>query len=157
MITGMEPTIHHKSLIPLKQYGVIKQNECDNSYPLPYVSISSDDYDELANEDASAKVAKVQYNYVSKASLEALKAALDKGHRVLIGFNLQSNSQAVRGFDAIVGSVKKSGGLWACQQPSSKTNYCVSPQAGHEVVVIGYDDAQQLVKIRNSSGCECRR
>jgi C1A family cysteine protease len=45
---------------------------------------------------------------------------------------------------------KNRGGLWACTQPSSSSNRCVRTNAGHEVIVIGYDNNQKLLKIRNS-------
>jgi hypothetical protein len=138
-------------IAPLKQYGVIKQDVCDNTYPVTSVSLASAAYVKLADQDASKKIAQVNLNYTSKPSLAVAKAALDKGHRLLIGFNLQNNSLAVRGFNVIINGVTNQGGLWACQQSGSR-NYCTSPQAGHEVLVIGYDDVQQLFKIRNSWG-----
>lgn len=134
---------------PLQQYGVVKKDACDNLYPVPYVSIDIDLYEQISDQDAGEKIAEVEYSYSPKASLAVVKKALNAGHRVLIGFQLQEIPQAVKGFDVKVDNKKYNGGLWACKQDGS-SNYCANPSAGHEVVVIGYDDAQQLLKIRNS-------
>jgi hypothetical protein len=108
------------------------------------------DYMALVDAVASQKAAMVNLSYSVSENLTILKQAIDKGHRVLIGFLVNAAySQAVRGFDVVYQGKKYNGGLWACQQGSSP-NYCAYSQAGHEVVVIGYDDDQQLLKIRNS-------
>jgi papain like protease len=137
---------------PLKQYGVVKNGQCDNLYPCTFCSLSSVDYLSRVDSAGSAKIALVQYSFSSQADLNALKSAIDNGHRVLIAFHLQNNQLAVQGFNAVVNGQMMLGGLWACQQPSSKKNFCGASNAGHEVLVIGYDDDQQLLLIRNSWG-----
>jgi C1A family cysteine protease len=82
-------------------------------------------------------------------------AAIDNGNRVVIGTalaDIKGNHVSVNGFDVKVDDGDfNHGGLWACKQPGDHTNYCPEkPEAGHEVVVIGYDDGQKLLKIRNS-------
>ena len=69
-----------------------------------------------------------------------------------IGFGLDITNDPIsgQGFNMLINGQTTTGGLWACQQPSSATNYCGTPTDGHEVIVIGYDDTQQLLKIRNS-------
>lgn len=52
----------------------------------------------------------------------------------------------------LIDGKKTRGGLWACQQPKHSFNYCSQQKAGHEIVIIGYDDKQELFKIRNSWG-----
>ena len=134
---------------PLFNYGVVKKEKCDRQYPVPGVTLSTDEYEALVDKDASAIVAAVQYVYLPAPSLDAVKAALDKGHRVLTGFLLQTSAQAVRGFNVQIDGIPYQGGLWACKQGASP-NYCANSQAGHEVLIIGYDDKQELLKIRNS-------
>ncbi len=135
---------------PLQKYGIVSKEKCPRKYPVPYRSMLAKQYAALADDDASEAVKKVQINYIAEASLLDLKKAIDAKHRVLIGFRVNSrSSEGVKGFDITIGDKKYTGGLWACKQGSS-INHCVASNAGHEVVVIGYDDDQQLLKIRNS-------
>lgn len=139
---------------PLKQYGVVTKSGCPRSYGNPYWSTSKDEYAKIVDSWASAEVKSVNLVYLSKASLPAVKKAIDAGHRVMFGFLLNgSSSEAVRGFDVVVGGKKYQGGLWACKQGIS-ANHCVNSNAGHEVIIVGYDDAEQLLKIRNSWNVE---
>jgi hypothetical protein len=139
---------------PLKDYGVISKLKCPDRYALLSVSLNTDESAEILDAAASAIVKKIQLLYVSPANLDELKKAIDAKHRVLIGFTLDSNSaEAVRGFDIKIAGKKYTGGLWACKQSRSE-NHCVESNAGHEVLVLGYDDAQQLLKIRNSWNTE---
>lgn len=137
---------------PLKQYGVVKSGSCPSLYPNRQTTISLSDYAQLQQPIA------VNYVYHAQLSLDTLKSALKNGHRVTIGFGLQANDSdpiSVEGYDIRVNGKTNKGGLWACHQSSASNfvsfgNYCGNPQAGHEVVVIGYDDKQQLLKVRNS-------
>lgn len=133
---------------PLQQYGVVSQVGCPVDYPDSSQTIDIATYQSLVCSSESAIVQNVEYEYFAAFDLNALKTAIQQGHRVLIGFHVYAGAQqAVQGFD-VNGNV---GGLWACKQGKS-ANYCKNSNAGHEVVVIGYDDKQQLLKIRNSWG-----
>ncbi len=136
---------------PLVKYGAVRQGGCgSSSYPDPWAYITVEDYQKLV--DPSIQVQKVKYAYYEPMSVEQVKVAVNAGHYVSFGFGLLNNSSpvSVQGFDVVVKGVKKVGGLWACKQPSDRASYCGSFQAGHEVVVIGYDDSQRLFKIQNS-------
>ncbi|APJ03172.1 C1 family peptidase [Silvanigrella aquatica] len=137
-------------LAPLKQHGIVQKGNCFGSqYPTPNQKVSANDYKKVSEKHFSKDI---NYVYYKTASLNDLKAGLKKGHRFAIGFALADNGDpiSVNGFDMNVGGTPTSGGLWACQQPESDTNFCGDQNAGHEVIVIGYDDNQQLLKIRNS-------
>lgn len=135
---------------PLQNYGVVEKSRCPSSYPDDAQYLDSATYQGLADKAASAQVKAVKYAY-GKADLNAMKAALKAGHRVVFAFLINAVSQeAVQGFNIKVDGQKYTGGLWACKQPGSASNYCQRSNAGHEVVAIGYDDKQQLLKIRNS-------
>lgn len=140
---------------PLVKYGAVRNGNCgSHSYPDPAATITSEAYKALV--DPSIQVSKIQYVHHEPATIEDVKAAIDAHHYVAIGFGLLNNgsAQSVQGFDVVVNGSTKSGGLWACKQPSSKKNFCGTAEAGHEVVIIGYDDAQNLVKIQNSWNVE---
>lgn len=139
---------------PLKTYGVVSNNKCPVHYADDSYSLAAADYQAFTDVEASYKVAAIKYVYSAAANLNAVKAALKAGHRVLMAFQLSDASQtAVQGFDIIVDGVQNSGGLWACKQGGSP-NYCQDSNGGHEVLIIGYDDKQQLLKIRNSWGIQ---
>jgi C1A family cysteine protease len=135
-------------IVPLQQNGVVAQGDCPSTYPDTSATLDVPTYQTLVSPAESATVANVEYEYFAAANLASLKAALQQGHRVLIGFHVYTGSQqAVQGFN-VNGQV---GGLWACKQGSSP-NYCRPSMSGHEVLVVGFDDSQQLLKIRNSWG-----
>lgn len=140
-------------LNPLKQYGLVKKSACPFQYPDNNASITIADYQKLVSSSVSAK--SLQYTDHPTIILDQVKAGLRAGHWVTIGFMLmdyQYDTISVQGYDVKVDGSKKTGGLWACSQTSdfNYTYYCGVSQAGHEVVVVGYDDKQELLKIRNS-------
>jgi len=136
---------------PLAQYGVVSQANCPDAYGSSQSStIDVATYKSLVDPSASQIVSSVNYSYSPSIDLAKLKTAIGAGHRVLIGFRVNSSyAEAVRGFNVVADDVTYQGGLWACQQGKSK-NYCANSKAGHESLVIGFDDAQQLIRIRNS-------
>lgn len=134
---------------PLKRYGVISQSKCPRAYADESYLLSSLKYARYISKPESAVVKGVSYKYYDDPSIEQLREIIDRGHRVMIGFVLDGSDRvSVRGFDAQVDGKVYQGGLWACEQSGKKV--CEKYNAGHEVVVMGYDDAQELVKIRNS-------
>ncbi len=136
---------------PLKQYGAVKQGNCGSHYyPDPSSSISVEDYKTFV--DPTIQVEKVKYAYYEPMSVEQVKGAISSNHYVSFGFGLINNGSpiSVQGFDVVVDGVKNTGGLWACKQPSSKSKFCGKYSAGHEVIIVGYDDSQRLFKIQNS-------
>lgn len=138
---------------PLKKHGVVQQGKCNYKYPRNTVKISPTAYAKLTTPTPElAKVADTYHDENHKMDISALKAVLKSGHRVAIGTLLLDSADpiSVQGFDITINGKSKRGGLWACKQPSSSSNYCGTSQAGHEIVVIGYDDTQELLKIRNS-------
>ncbi|APJ03173.1 C1 family peptidase [Silvanigrella aquatica] len=139
-------------LAPLKEHGIIPKGKCFGvKYANPNQTVDTKTYESKSIKNYSDKFS---YEFVKKANLNTVKSALKNGYRVAIGTALTATNDpiSVNGFNAIIQGDDTSyrGGLWACQQKSSTTNYCKEQNAGHEVVVIGYDDNQQLLKIRNS-------
>lgn len=137
----------------LSQYGIIPKNQCfGSSYPDKFQVVNASQYIQKSDKTYSSQIKPV-YNYGS--NLSAIKSYINAGHHVLITFALahyENDRISVNGFDITVDAVQKSGGLWACSQPSHDMNYCMQQGALHEVIVTGYDDRQQLLKIRNSWG-----
>lgn len=141
-------------IIPLQKYGVVKQNNCAGvPYPVPYYKIPKSLYKIYVDKNIDVK--QIKYQYIRGISIDQVKQAIDEGKYVNIGFGLVNNGSAVavQGFDLNIYGMQHVGGLWACKQPSDPYNiYCGQFNSGHEVVIIGYDDSQSLLKIRNSWG-----
>jgi len=136
---------------PLLKKGVIQKGKCFGStYANPSAKLTSLAQYTAASDTASVSKITSVYHGHDQFSLDTLKTALKAGHRVafssLIGPNVEGYNVTMKG------SSQKTGGLWACQQASQDaSNNCNGNYAGgHEIVVIGFDDAQQLLKIRNS-------
>jgi hypothetical protein len=137
---------------PVVKYGVVSHAGCPYKYPDTSSKLATDKYKKITDVEASLVVSKVHTTFYPKANLADVRNSINRGHRVLMSFYISgSDSEAVRGFDIQVDGIPYTGGLWACSQGDS-SNYCVTSAAGHEVVVIGYDDTQKLLKIRNSWG-----
>jgi hypothetical protein len=139
-------------LVPLKKYGIIAKGSCFGSkYPNSSQKISPGIYQTKSNTSFSNSIL---YSYSGTANLDIVKSALRKGYRLAIGTSLSSTGDpiSVSGFNMTVNGKQTLGGLWACQQPGNTENYCAKQRSGHEVIIIGYDDKQQLLKIRNSWG-----
>ena len=137
-------------LDPLKAHGAVSKSKCPSAYPNSYASLQPEAYKALV--DASIPIQQVQYVYHASLNVEQVKLALNQGHYVSIGFGLLNSGDAisVQGYDVKVNGVSHAGGLWACKQGIFSKNYCGTPQAGHEVVIYGYDESQRLFRIRNS-------
>ncbi|WGL60186.1 C1 family peptidase [Pigmentibacter sp. JX0631] len=136
---------------PLKKYGITAKNYCFGSkYPNPNQTIDINQYTKQSYKDFSDKIQTTN----TKADLNALRQALAAGHRVLIGFLYNSDFGTTMINNDGSQATQNRGGLWACYQPQDTRNRCVRTNAGHEVIVIGYDDNQQLLKIRNSWSTE---
>ncbi len=125
--------------------GYIQKGKCFGStYPNSRQVVSPQNYRNVSDKKYSESMT---WFYENQGSIEALRGAIDKGYRVLLGVNIPQ----VNGFDVKVGERSYSGGLWACHQGNSR-NYCSLNGIGHEVIAYGYDDKQKLIKIRNSWG-----
>lgn len=144
-----------KVLEPLKQHGFVRKYNCFNSYyPDPQQTMSSTQYESISETNVSSTI---QYKFIQGPKLKEVQKALREGHRVILGFFVQAHKQdpiSTNGFDVVMQGWPRRGGLWACQQPSSLTQYCAPTESGHTVVIVGYDDEQQLLKIRNSWGTD---
>ena len=139
-------------IVPLQKYGVVQQGNCPEKYPNPDLKIKTSDYKKLVHK--SITVEGVKYKHENYLSLDNVRDAIDKGHRIAFGFMVKASSDpiSVQGYDIVINGEKRAGGFWDCRLPGSKKNYCGFAFAGHEVVIVGYDDAQELLKIRNSWG-----
>lgn len=135
----------------LKKYGVVPRGKCNNPYPTRHYPVDKNTY--KAHTDPTIpmqNVTDIQFDYLT---IDQIKPILDKGHRLVINFGLLDNKNdpiSYVGFNLVINGAKNLGGLWACEQPGSK-NYCQGiPTMGHAAVLMGYDDSQRLLKIRNS-------
>ena len=125
--------------------GYVKKGNCFGArYPSSNQVVYPQRYAEISDTTYSKNMT---WNYEKRGSLDALKAAIDKGYRVLLGVDMSQPN----GFNLKVGNKNYNGGLWACNQGNSR-NFCTNSGMGHEVIAIGYDDNQKLIKIRNSWG-----
>jgi hypothetical protein len=84
-------------------------------------------------------------------TLETVKLLLDKGHRVFSGIIMTPNTV---GFPiTFTNQNHVNGGLWSCKnQAYPDYDFCLHQTGAHAIVVMGYDDDQQLLKVRNSWG-----
>ncbi len=139
-------------ITPLKTHGIVEQGKCTDKYPAPSVKINTEDYTALVNADVTIETVESSYNRNLK--LQDIRNSIDNGKRIALGFMVKANSDpiSVRGFDTVIDGKTNKGGLWACKLEGNSKNYCGFAFAGHEVVVVGYDDGQELLKIRNSWG-----
>lgn len=137
-------------LQPLKDNGIVAKDKCPQAYPNSYAAITVDSYKALV--DSSVDAGRINYQYFPTASVDIVKSELAKGHYINAGFGLQNsgNQISVQGYDVVVAGKKYSGGLWSCKQGLFSKNYCGNATAGHEIVIYGYDDAQQVFRVRNS-------
>lgn len=127
------------------KHGYIKKGNCFGAqYPASRQVVNPRRYLDVSDKRYSSNMS---WFYERRGSLEALKTAINKGYRVLLGVDLPF----ANGFNIKVGNTNYKGGLWACHQLNSR-NYCSSSGMGHEVIAYGYDDKQKLIKIRNSWG-----
>lgn len=131
---------------PLIEYGVVSGKNCDHSYPKMNVAMDPNTY-KTQYADQAVPMKNVVSKHYYGLTIDMVQEILNNGHRLVMAFKI--DSQLVNGFDLVIEGQKKQGGLWACQQPGSK-NYCQSATTSHQVVLIGYDDSQELLKIRNS-------
>lgn len=139
-------------LKPLRENGIVESNQCPSQYPNSDHKVQVSEYLNLSSKNHN--VASVVGHFIEPITLDIVREALDKKHRIALGFGLKNDrtSTSVIGFDIQIKGKQTIGGLWACTQAGSLVNYCGLPNAGHEVVIIGYDDKQRLLKIRNSWG-----
>ncbi|KAB8040438.1 hypothetical protein GCL60_00555 [Silvanigrella paludirubra] len=134
-------------ILPLKKYGIIAKNYCFGyRYPYPNQTVNLNQYYNTSFKGYSDSI--ITNNM--RPDLNEIIKALNSGYRVAIGFvyNGDFPSTIIKKEGPIVSQNR--GGLWACTQPGSNYNHCVPTNAGHEVIVIGYDNNQKLLKIRNS-------
>lgn len=134
-------------ILPLKKYGIVGKNSCFNvRYPNPNQKVDLEAYQKLSYKYFADDI--ITEN--TKGNLTAVKEAINAGKRVLIGFLYNSDFSSTMIDKNGEQPQKNRGGLWACYQPNDTRNRCVRTNSGHEVIIIGYDDKQQLLKIRNS-------
>ncbi len=127
------------------KHGYVKKRNCWGAeYPSPYQVVYPQKYLEISDTRYSNNMTWI---YENRGNLDSLKTAINRGYRVLLGIDLPMPN----GFNIKVRNQNFNGGLWACQQGNSQ-NYCFNSGIGHEVIAVGYDDNQKLIKIRNSWG-----
>jgi hypothetical protein len=129
----------------IKNYGVIEKNTCPHSYANPNYEMDYQSYLSYSNKLWADSFA---WKKLGKGNLEQVKEALNKGHRIATAAILHSNY--ILG-DGINGNWS---GLW--QLPKDVNQFIKEINSGsisgHAVIIIGYDDAKGLLKLRNSWG-----
>lgn len=139
-------------LKPLRENGFVDQNQCPERYGSGESSISASDYARLSNKNFN--LTSLVGHFIEPITLDIVRTILNKKHRIALGFGLKNDrtNASVIGFGTQIKGQQTFGGLWACSQDKSVANYCGIPNAGHEVIIVGYDDQQKLLKVRNSWG-----
>lgn len=136
---------------PLYGAGIVTNLGCPREYPMPRCKMKKERFQRLSNKRLSEEMKHHRLKYHDANDLNKLRAAIDDGKRVLIGFLVDTHDQSgVRGYNVKVDEVQYQGGLWACLQKGQTHDHCHSVQSGHEVIVVGYDNDLELLKIRNS-------
>ncbi len=139
-------------LDPLQKYGVVSKSNYPREYPKYQYKTTLLNYMKYVQFLPSEEVKKVQTVYSQSPLINSVKEAINRKHRVLVGFLVDTTiSGAIPGYDVKILDKTFNGGLWACKQ-KEQADRCLKSDAGHEVVIIGYDDEQQLFRIRNSWG-----
>lgn len=155
--SGWEGSDHYTILNRIQHYGIVDKKKCPHNYggnnfvmqPEIYFTYSangqwSHDF-QWQNLDPNDST-----DTDDTAALTALKKHIDSGHRVLIGTLLL--------LDQAVGQPinNKKTGLWDVPVGYSMSQFKLDVAndkiGGHSMIVIGYDDTKQLLKIRNSWG-----
>lgn len=142
---------------PLTAFGAILEKDCKYKYPDRLVKISENEYKNKIDYLTSKRLFDIGYTYYKQNDLNALKSSILGRKLVLVSFLLNpQNLEGVRGYSFLKKDGKYStGGLYACWQYTRPYSYnCGGFRAGHAVIVIGFDDRQKLLKIRNSWGTQ---
>jgi len=139
-----------------KSYGLVPKNNCyGHKYPNTSQYITEEEYLKVSDQKTLGETNLLSIEF---SSIDSITKQIDLGKRVILNFAFSADHNTVdpifiNGFDiSIDGSKKKNGGLWACAQKSFKQKLCSRHLSGHYGLIIGYDDKQRLLKIRNSWG-----
>lgn len=129
----------------IKSYGVIGKSTCPVKYANPY---SSRTYTNYTNLSGNAWSSNFTWKKLKTKSIDEVKAALNRNNRVAIATILHTDYTAGSPFE------NYSTGLWKLPDDLNKfmSELYSGKIGGHAVIVTGYDDEKQLLKIRNSWG-----
>lgn len=155
-LSGWDGYFAECQLARVQRHGVVAKAQCLNKYPVKNKKLSTDEYKNLSFNGQWSK--DFNWKFIESGNIEELKKALNNGNRVAMGFLINpSKIEYANGYPIN----NKTSGLWAL--PTSKTGLesflkeldeqiANNEASGHEVIVVGYNDAQQVLKIRNSWG-----
>jgi C1A family cysteine protease len=136
----------------IKNYGVVNKKDCPNQYPnksagrLDYYT-----HMQLSNNGQWSQNYNI-YKVTNANDINTIKSLLSQKKRILVEFFINKYNNVGDPIDDY------KTGLW--QLPDNTTNaqqvcgYNMQNCAGHSVVITGYDDNRQLLKVRNSWGTE---
>jgi hypothetical protein len=140
------------SIMRIEKFGVIAKESCTNAYPRKDATLSFDQYMSISNGQWSQDFLSKRFN--NPNDIDELKNALNNGRRVVIGVMLNTTDDLHHGHPVN----NKQSGLWAVPEDEEEFadfwRQVVDEPEGHAVIVTGYNDKQQVLKIRNSWGSE---
>lgn len=130
-----------------KQYGVVGKNSCPHDYANTSYSLSYQMYLDLSS---SLWTDSFDYKKLKKGDLDAVKMAINNHNRIAVGILLHKDFVAGTAING------KSTGLWNIpydvNQFLTELTKGGKLAGGHALVLTGYDDEKQLLKVRNSWG-----
>lgn len=136
------------ALSAFKNYGVVGKQACPEDYPNTSYSLPYNMYINLSGQLWSSDF---NYRTLETNDINKIKQAIDNNNRVAIGILLHK--------DYIIGVAinNKPSGLWKISNNNIDefVDEIINGDklaGGHAVVVTGYDDTKQLLKVRNSWG-----
>ncbi|MBP9721961.1 MAG: C1 family peptidase [Gammaproteobacteria bacterium] len=138
----------------IRQHGVVAKTNCLHEYPLINEKMSFEEYHALSlNKQWSNDF--IVRSLRNPNSINELRKALNNGHRIVIGTFI--NGSDIPGTIGYPINNKKSG-LFKLPEDEyglSELVYNLKRDGvayGHEFIVVGYNDRQQILKLRNSWG-----
>lgn len=118
-------------------YGIIRNSQCPDAYPSTNATMQPSDYVKKSEKLPFIKFTAHQL----KATPDEIKQAIRAGHFAIINFKLDPNDLADKNH------------IWSCNHKLPNAEACrAGIQTGHAVIIFGYDDEQELFKVRNSWG-----
>lgn len=143
----------------IRAHGVVNKVSCPDTYPNPSIALDKVSYDYLSLHKQWATNFTVKM--LSMGDINAVKAELDNGHRVLFATLLNiADKETTMGYNLDDEHVY---GYWRFPETvEGKTEYlkqiinqlATDNIGAHEMVIIGYDDELKRFKIRNSWGTD---
>ncbi len=145
--SGWNGLFNDVALERIKQYGVISKSTCPHDYANTSYSLTYQMYLDLSSRLWADSF---DFKKLDKGDLAAVKTAINNNNRVAVGVLLHKD------FQAGIAVNGKPTGLWNIPYDVNRfvTELTKGNKlaGGHALVITGYDDEKQLLKVRNSWG-----